>query len=95
MLPLKFLVTLICFTAVVLTTEAADTCPATTKFCIPGLPGRDGKDGQPGRDGQPGQAGHDGMSGRDGVAGPPGRDGRDGLPGPPGSLTYCMLTSSN
>ena len=56
MLPLtvKFLVTLTCFTAVYLTTEAADTCPATTASCIPGLPGRDGKDGQPG------PAGHDG-----------------------------------
>ena len=61
------LVALACFTAVYLTTEAADTCSATT--CIPGLPGRDGRDGQPGR------------NGNDGVAGPPGRDGRDGIPG--------------
>ena len=81
-LAVKFLVALTCFTAVHLTTEAADTCPATREFCIPGLPGRDGKDGQPGRDGQPGPVG------RDGVAGPSGRDGRDGLPGPPGTLTY-------
>ena len=83
MRPLNFLVTLTCFTAVYLTTEAADTCPVTTKFCIPGLPGRDGKDGQPGRDG------------RDGVAGPPGRDGRDGLPGPPGTLTYSHQLKEN
>ena len=76
--------------------EAADTCPTTTTSCIPGLPGRDGKDGQPGRDGAPGRDGRDGQPGRDGVAGPagrdgsngnPGRDGRDGLPGLPGSLT--------
>ena len=69
MLPLtvKLLVALTCFTAVYLTTEAADTCSAVT--CIPGLPGRDGRDGQPGR------------NGNDGVAGPPGRDGRDGIPG--------------
>ena len=69
MLPLtvKLLVALTCFTAVYLTTEAADTCSAATG--IPGLPGRDGRDGQPGR------------NGNDGVAGPPGRDGRDGIPG--------------
>ena len=72
-LSVKLLVALICFTAVYLTTEAADTCPVTTASCIPGLPGRDGKDGQPGRDG---------------MAGPPGRDGRDGLPGLPGTFTY-------
>ena len=95
MRPLNFLVALTCFTAVYLTTEATDTCPATTASCIPGLPGRDGKDGQPGRDGQPGLAGHDGMSGRDGVAGPPGRDGRDGLPGPPGTLTYSDQLKEN
>ena len=73
MLPftVKLLVAVTCFTAVYHGTEAADTCPATTMSCIPGLPGKDGKDGQPGRDG------------RDGVAGPAGRDGRDGLPGPP------------
>ena len=68
-LTVKFLVALICFTAVYLTTEAADTCPVTTASCLPGLPGRDGRDGQPGRDGN------------DGATGPPGRDGRDGLPG--------------
>ena len=69
MLPLtvKLLAALTCFTAVYLTTEAADTCSAAT--CIPGLPGRDGRDGQPGH------------NGNDGVAGPPGRDGRDGIPG--------------
>ena len=83
MIPLtvKLLVVLTCFTAVYLSTEAADTCSATTTSCIPGLPGRDGRDGQPGpmgRDGVAGPVGHDGM---------PGRDGRDGLPGPPGTLT--------
>ena len=88
MLPHKFLVTLTCFTAVYLTTEAADTCPATTASCIPGLPGRDGKDGQPGRDGQPGPAGRDGIAGPAGHDGMTARDGRDGLPGPPGTLTY-------
>ena len=71
MLPFTFklLVALTCFTAVYLSTEAADTCRATTASCIPGLPGRDGRDGQPG------------PQGHDGVTGPPGRDGRDGLPG--------------
>ena len=71
MLPLtvKLLVALTCFTAVYLTTEAVDTCRASTASCIPGLPGRDGRDGQPG------------PQGHDGVTGPPGRDGRDGLPG--------------
>ena len=83
MIPLtvKLLVALTCFTAVYLSTEAADTCSATRASCIPGLPGRDGRDGQPGpmgRDGVAGPGGHDGM---------PGRDGRDGLPGPPGTLT--------
>ena len=68
-LTVKLFVALTCFTAVYLSTEAADTCPATTASCIPGLPGRDGRDGQPG------------PQGRDGVTGPPGRDGRDGLPG--------------
>ena len=68
-LSVKLLVTLIFFTAVYLTAEAADTCPVTTASCLPGLPGRDGRDGQPGRDGN------------DGATGPPGRDGRDGLPG--------------
>ena len=84
MLPLavKFLLAFTCFTAMYLTPEAADNYPATTASCIPGLPGRDG------RNGQPGPVGHDGMPGRDGVAGPPGRDGRDGLPGPPGTLAY-------
>ena len=52
MLPftVKLLVALVCFTAVYLSTEAADTCHATTAPCIPGPPGRDGKDEQPGRD---------------------------------------------
>ena len=68
-LTVKLYVALTYFTAVCLTTEAADTCPVTTASCIPGLPGRDGRDGQPGRDGD------------DGLAGPPGHDGRDGLPG--------------
>ena len=83
---LATLVALSCFTAVYLTTEAADTCPVTRASCLPGLPGRDGRDGQPGRDGDDGIAGH---AGRDGIAGPPGRDGRDGLPGPPGTFTYA------
>ena len=56
----KLLVALTFFTAVYLRGEAADTCPATTTSCIPGLPGRDGRDGTPGRDG------------RDGSPGPPG-----------------------
>ena len=91
--PVKLLVALTCFTAVYTTGEAADTCPTTTTACIPGLPGRDGKDGQPGhdgRDGVAGPAGRDGSNGtpgRDGSNGTPGRDGHDGLPGPPGSLT--------
>ena len=84
MLPLlvQFLVALSCFSAVYIRGEAADTCPATTTACIPGMPGRDGKDGQPGRDGAAGLAGRDGA---------PGRDGRDGLPGlpAPGSLINC------
>ena len=68
MLPLtvKLLVALTCFTAMNLSTAAADTCPATTTSSIPGLPGRDGRDGQPGRDG---------------VTGPPGAQGPPGLPG--------------
>ena len=73
-LTVKLYVALTYFTAVYLTTEAADTCPATRASCLPGLPGRDGRDGEPGRDGD------------DGVAGPPGRDGRDGLPGPVGPV---------
>ena len=44
-LTVKLLVALTCFTVVHLTTEAADTCPATIVSYIPGLPGRDGKDG--------------------------------------------------
>ena len=68
-LTVKLYVALTYFTAVYLTTEAADTCSVTRASCIPGLPGRDGRDGQPGRDGD------------DGLAGPPGHDGRDGLPG--------------
>ena len=72
-LSVRFLVALACFTAVYFTTEAADTCPIIRATCLPGLPGRDGKDGQPGH------------AGRDGIAGPPGRD---GLPGPPGTFNY-------
>ena len=89
-LTVKLLVALTFSTAVYLRGEAADTCPATMTSCIPGLPGRDGKDGQPGRDGsngQPGLAGRDGAAGPAGRDGTPGRDGRDGSPGPPGSLT--------
>ena len=102
MLPLavKFLVALTCFTAVYLTTEAADTCPATTAPCLPGLPGRDGRDGQPGRDGATGPSGRDGRdglpgtsctAGGPGVQGPPGLNGTDGPQGPkgpPGALNY-------
>ena len=80
MIPLtvKLLVALTCFTAVCLSTEAADTCRATTAYCIPGRPGRDGRDGQPGHDGQPGSAGAAGTPGRDGDPGPMGRDGAVG-----------------
>ena len=100
--PVKLLVAVTCFTAVYIRGEAADTCPTTTTSCIPGLPGRDGKDGQPGHDGRdsvagpagrdgsngtPGRDGSNGTPGRDGSNGTPGRDGRDGLPGPPGSLS--------
>ena len=62
-LTVKLFVALVCFTAVYLSTEAADTCRATTTSCIPGLPGRDG---QPGRDdvtGPPGRDGRDGLPG--------------------------------
>ena len=84
MLPLtvKLLVALICFTAVYLTTEAADTCSAVT--CMPGLPGRDGRDGQPGRDGVAGPPGCDGRDGEQGPQGPPGMNGTNGEQGPPG-----------
>ena len=80
MIPLtvKFLVALTCFTAVYLTTEAVDTCPIIRATCLPGLPGRDGRDGQPGRDGSNGQPGRDGSNGQ------PGRDGATGPSGPPG-----------
>ena len=74
----KFLVALACFTAVYLSTEAADTCRATTAPCIPGPLGRDGRDGQPGRDGATG------TQGRDGLQGPPGMNGVHGAQGPPG-----------
>ena len=86
MLPLtvKLLVALTCFTAVYLTTEAADTCRAT-KTCIPGLPGKDGRDGQPGRDGVAGPPGRDGEQGPLGPQGLPGRDGSDGATGSPGA----------
>ena len=82
MLPLtvKLLVALTCFTAVYLTTEAADTCSAAT--CIPGLPGRDGRDGQPGRDGVAGPPGRDGEQG---PQGPPGLNGSNGIPGKSGA----------
>ena len=90
MLPLtvQLLVAVTCFTAVYIRGEAADTCPTTTTSCIPGLPGRDGKDGAPGRDGVPGHDGSNGQpghDGRDGVAGPAGRDGSNGTPGRDGS----------
>ena len=80
-LTVKLLIALNCFTAVYLTTEAADTCPATTASCIPGLPGRDGRDGQPGHNGATGPPGRDGSVG---ATGPPGRDGSVGATGPPG-----------
>ena len=82
-LSVKLLVALTCFTAVYLTTEAADTCPVTTASCLPGLPGRDGRDGQPGRDGQQGRDGKDGLPGLSCTAGEPGPQ---GPPGPPGAL---------
>ena len=78
-LSVKLLVALTCFTAVYLTTEAADTCPVTTASCLPGLPGRDGRDGQPG---PPGRDGRDGLSC---MAGGPGIQ---GSPGPSGALNY-------
>ena len=85
MLPLtvKFLIALTCFTAVYLTTEAADTC-STAVPCIPGQPGRDGKDGRDGIPGRDGSDGDTGPPGRDGVSGNPGRDGHDGVAGNPG-----------
>ena len=90
-LTVKFFVALTCFTAVYLTTEAADTCPVTTASCLPGLPGKDGRDGQPGRDGNDGATGPPGRDGRDGLMaggpgtqGPPGHNGTDGEQGPPG-----------
>ena len=85
MLPLtvKLLVALTCFTAVYLTTEAVDTCSAAT--CIPGLPGRDGRDGQPGRDGVAGPPGRDGRDGEQGSQGLPGLNGTDGIPGQNGA----------
>ena len=72
MIPLmvKFFAALTCFTAVYLTTEAANTCPVTTATCLPGLPGRDGRDGQPGQDGRDGQPGRDGATGPSGPPGP-------------------------
>ena len=96
MIPLtvKLLVALTCFTAMNLSTAAADTCPATTTSSIPGLPGRDGRDGQPGRDGvtgPPGRDGRDGLPGNSctaggtGLQGPPGLNGTDGERGPPGA----------
>ena len=90
-LTVKFLVALTCFTAVYLSTEAADTCPATTTSCIPGLPGRDGQPGRDGVTGPPGRDGRDGLPGNSctaggpGLQGPPGLNGTDGERGPPGS----------
>lgn len=72
----KLAVAITSFTALCLSGEAADTCPAITTSCVPGPPGRDGRDGQPGRDGQ---AGRDGQPGRDG----------SGVLVPSGTLTYA------
>ena len=83
-LTVKFLVALICFTVVYLTTEAADTCPVTTASCLPGLPGKDGRDGQPGPPGRDGRDGLSCMAGGPGTQGPPGLNGTDGEQGPPG-----------
>ena len=83
-LTFKFLVALTCFTAVYLTTEAADTCPVTTASCLPGLPGKDGRDGQPGPPGRDGRDGLSCMAGGPGTQGPPGHNGTDGEQGPPG-----------
>ena len=69
------------FPALLLSTEAAGSCPATATSCIPGLPGRDGRDGQPGHNGATGPPGRDGSIG---ATGPPGRDGSIGATGPPG-----------
>ena len=90
-LTVKLLVALTCFTAVYLSTEAADTCHATTASCIPGLPGRDGQPGRDGVTGPPGRDGRDGLLGNSctaggpGLQGPPGLNGTDGERGPPGS----------
>ena len=86
-LAVKLLVALTCLSAVYLTAESANSCPATTVSCLPGLPGRDGKDGQPGRDGQSGRDGRDGPPGPPGALGAKGEygmDGKDGEPGPVG-----------
>ena len=89
-LTVKHLVALTCFTAVYLSTEAADTCHATTTSCIPGLPGRDGQPGRDGVTGPPGRDGRDGLPGNSctaggpGLQGPPGLNGTDGERGPPG-----------
>ena len=83
-LTVKFLVSFTCFTAVYLTTEAADTCPVTTASCLPGLPGKDGRDGQPGPPGRDGRDGLSCMAGGPGTQGPPGHNGTDGEQGPPG-----------
>ena len=89
-LKVKLLVALTCFTAVYLTTEAADTCRATTASCIPGLPGRDGQPGRDGVIGPPGRDGRDGLPGNSctaggvGLQGPPGLNGTNGAQGPPG-----------
>ena len=85
MLPftVKLLKTLAYFTAVYLTTEAANKCSARVP-CIPGLPGRNGNNGRDGSDGatgSPGVNGRDGVNGVDGQPGPPGARGPPGLPG--------------
>ena len=70
-LTVKLLVVLTCFTAVYLTTEAADNCSVTRASCLPGLPGKDGRDGQPGPPGRDGRDGLSCMAGGPGPQGPP------------------------
>ena len=83
-LTVKFLVVLTCFTAMYLTTEAADTCPVTRASCIPGLPGKDGRDGQPGPPGRDRRDELSCMAWGPGPQGPPGHNGTDGEQGPLG-----------
>ena len=82
-LSLKLLVSLTCFTAVYLTTQAAksNTCHANAAT-IPSIPGLLGKDGRAGHNGT------DGEQGPPGPQGPTGPSGPQGPTGPPGALNY-------